>query len=165
MGGYFLDRSVSKVTQAMDYLHENFGHKGFVLIGLCSSAEDAFATAQQDDYLVGIVLLNGYAYKAGLFLINRLLKFYLPRLFMWHKLRSRFSKFFVRDNNTSVHNAAALAELDDDYRYIPPQQETGDALAYLTDEKTDVLFVYTGSEHDEYTHKGQLFAMFPQATQ
>jgi len=161
MGGYFVDRSVSEVTQAMDYLSESFGHERFVLIGLCSGADDAFATAQKDNRVAGIVLLNGYAYKAGLFMVNRLLKFYLPRLFMWQKIRNRLSKLVVRESESTRQNTAALAELDDDFRYIPPQQETADALTALTNKKTDILFVYTGSEHEEYTYKGQLFAMFP----
>jgi len=161
LGGYFLDRSISEVTQAMDYLSEQFGHKRFVLIGLCSGADDAFATAQQDKRVVGIVLLNGYAYKAGLFLINRIHKFYLPRLLMWRKLYNRLSNLFAHKSNSDIQNTTALAELDDDFRYIPPQQETEAALSTLADDKTDILFVYTGSEHEEYTYQGQLFAMFP----
>lgn len=165
LGGYFTDRSVSEVIQAMDFLEEHYGHTNFVLIGLCSGADDALATAQHDQCVVGLVLLNGYAYKAGRFLINRVLKFYIPRLFMWQKIRSRVSKLIQGNSHEAVAVKAALIELDDDYRYIPPQQQTADVLARLNDVKTDLLFVYTGSEHDVYTYKGQLFAMFPQLHQ
>lgn len=170
MGGYFMDRSVLEVRQAMDFLGEQYGHKQFVLIGLCSGADDALATAQQDSRVSGIVLLNGYAYKAGLFFINRLKIFYLPRLFMWQKVRRKLMKLVRRESKGTEEkteekgveeNKAALAELDDDFRYIPPQQETADVLQNLADSNTDLLFVYTGSEHDDYTYQGQLFAMFP----
>ncbi|MFK7854481.1 MAG: alpha/beta fold hydrolase [Granulosicoccus sp.] len=162
LGGYFMERSISEVTRAMDYLDEHYGHKRFVLIGLCSGADDALATAQRDERVVGLVLLNGYAYKAGWFFINRLLKFYLPRLFVWQKIRNRLSNFMRPANKAALAERAALIELDDDYRYIPPQQETADALLSLSQAETDLLFVYTGSEHDDYTYKGQLFAMFPE---
>ncbi len=161
MGGYFADRSMHEITQAMDFLEKQYGHKQFVLIGLCSGADDALATAQRDKRVSGIVLLNGYAYKAGFFFINRLRIFYLPRLFMWKKVRNRFMKLIKRDSQEEVQNNAALAELDDDFRYIPPQQETADILENLSNSNTDLLFVYTGSEHDDYTYKGQFYAMFP----
>jgi len=161
MGGYFIDRSVSEVRQAMDFLEERYGHTRFVLIGLCSGADDALAAAQRDQRIAGIVLLNGYAYEAGMFFIHRILKFYLPRIFMWQKIRNRVKRILRRGNEDSAGIEAALTELDDDYRYIPPQQETADVLANLCDVKTDLLFVYTGSEHDVYSYKGQLYAMFP----
>lgn len=161
MGGYFMERSVHEIRQAMDFLQEQYGHERFVLIGLCSGADDALATAQQDNRVSGIVLLNGYAYKAGLFFINRLKIFYFPRLFMWQKVRRKLITLVRRDNNSVKEEKTALAELDDDYRYIPPQQETADSLQKLANSKADLLFVYTGSEHDEYTYQGQLYAMFP----
>jgi len=161
MGGYFIDRSVNEVRQAMDFLEQQYGHTRFVLIGLCSGADDALATAQSDKRVSGIVLLNGYAYKAGLFFLNRLKIFYLPRLFVLQKLRRQITKFFRRDSKAAKETKAALAELDDDFRYIPPQQETADILEKLTNSNADLLFVYTGSEHDDYTYKGQLYAMFP----
>lgn len=161
LGGYFMDRSVHEVRQAMDFLQEQYGHKRFVLIGLCSGADDALATAQQDHRVSGIVLLNGYAYKAGLFFVNRLKIFYLPRLFTWQKVQRKLIKLVRRDKKSVDENKSALAELDDDFRYIPPQQETADVLQSLASSNTDLLFVYTGSEHDDYTYKGQLYAMFP----
>jgi len=113
LGGYFVDRSVSEIQQAMDYLEKNFGHTHFVLLGLCSGADDSLATAQADPRVCGVVLLNGYA------------------------------------------------ALDDDYRHIPDRLETEQALFKLTEAKTNLLFIYTGSEHDDYTYEGQFFAMFP----
>lgn len=161
LGGYFIDRSVLEIRQAMNYLESQFGHQQFVLIGLCSGADDALAAAQKDSRVVGVVLLNGYAYKAGKFFVNRVRKFYLPRLFMWKKLRNRLSSLLVRESKIDMTNRSELVELDDDFRYIPPQQETADVLATLSAEKTDLLFIYTGSEHDVYTYEGQLYAMFP----
>jgi len=166
MGGYFVDRSINEIQQAMDFLEKQYGHKRFVLIGLCSGADDALATAQVDKRVSGIVLLNGYAYKAGLFFINRLKIFYLPRLFMWQKVRKKLIKLFHHDSNDAKENETkenriALAELDDDFRYIPPQAETEKVLEKLANSKSELLFVYAGSEHDDFTYKGQFFAMFP----
>jgi len=155
LGGYFVDRSVEEVKQAMSYLEAHHGHKQFVLIGLCSGADDALATALKDERVAGIVLLNGYAYQAGQFAMHRALSFYLPRLFMWEKLRNRLTKLISKETEDVRKNRAALTELDDDFRYIPPQKDTETNLHTLSDAKTDMLFVYTGSEHEDYTYEGQ----------
>ncbi len=173
LGGDFTERSIREITEAMDYLHTHHDQHRFVLIGLCSGADDAMATAQRDPRVVGIALLNGYAYPAGKFRLYRLLRFYLPRLFMWRKLRNRCAALLQRILSTRVSSEGlsadflsgderqALIKLDEDYRYIPPQQETGRILTQLCQAEIDILFLYTGSEHDTYTYEGQLRAMFP----
>lgn len=173
LGGDFRERTIREVTEAMDYVQTHHGKQRFVLIGLCSGADDALVTAQQDPRVVGVALLNGYAYPAGQFKLHRLLKFYLPRLFMWQKLRNRATTLLkglipggkgatVTDTDSlSDEEKMAVMRLDDDYRYIPPQEETGRILERLCEVEADILFVYTGSEHDTYTYEGQLQAMFP----
>lgn len=161
LGGYFMDRSVTEIKDAMAYLQTEIGHQHFVLVGLCSGADDALATAQQDERVSGLVLLNSYAYQAGWFRVHRVIKFYLPRLLVWSKVVNGVKRLLNKTNNTKKNEQAALAQLDDDFRYIPPREETESALASLCQVKTDMLFVYTGSEHEEYTYQGQLFAMFP----
>lgn len=173
LGGDFQQRSVLEVREAMDYLQAHHGRQRFVLLGLCSGADDALATAQQDPRVVGLVLLNGYAYPAGRFLLHRILKFYLPRLFVWQKLRNRARRLVQRllpvlqktlatqEGALSAEEQQAVTQLDDDYRHIPPQEETAAILERLCQAETDMLFVYTGSEHDTYTYEGQLRDMFP----
>lgn len=193
LGGDFQERSVREVGEAMDHLQATYGHKRFVLLGLCSGADDALATSLQDPRVVGIVLLNGYAYPAGRFKWHLLLRFYLPRIFMWQKLRNRTVALANRvlkrrpvSQKTSQKSAqksaqvsapvsaqkstqaavsddeqAALIQLDNDYRYIPPQEQTAQMLARLCEAETDVMFMYTGSEYDTYTYEGQLAAMYP----
>jgi len=165
LGGYFQERSVSEVKQAINYLQHEHGHRSFVLVGLCSGADDALATAANDQRVVGLVLLNGYAYQAGYFWLFKLLKFYLPRLFMPEKLIRKARRLFQLltnkvDSELSA-NREALDILDSNYRYIPPKEETHRLLSRLEQEHTDMLLVYTGSEHEDYTYKGQLNAMFP----
>ncbi|MGQ7845918.1 alpha/beta fold hydrolase [Granulosicoccus sp. 3-233] len=180
LGGDYRQRPVREVTQAMDYLQAHHGKQRFVLLGLCSGADDALATAQQDPRVVGVVLLNGYAYPAGRFRFYRILRFYMPRLFVWQKLRNGAGRLLRRllprqPAATAVSTSSAsvdvetltdqerleLLQLDNDYRHIPPQAETAAILQSLCQADTDLLFIYTGSEHDTYTYEGQLGAMFP----
>lgn len=152
-------RSVEDVKLAMDQMTRDYGHQRFVLIGLCSGADDALATALKDDRVVGAVLLNGYAYRTEKFPLYRFMNFYLPRLFMLQKWVNRTKRLF--QGATVDKHAAATALLDDDYRYIPPQEDTAAHIRQLTSKGTQLFFIYTGSEHEDYSYKDQLFDMFP----
>lgn len=163
LGGYFTERSVSEIKQAMNYLQTRHGHTQFVLAGLCSGADDALATAAADSRVAGLLLLNGYSYPAGYFTLFRWLKFYLPRLFMLEKLINRARALYSRKKvvASALNDETALKQLDIDYRYIPPREQTEAVLKQLDNEQLDMMLVYTGSEHESYSYKGQLAAMFP----
>jgi len=175
LGGYFTERSVSEIRAAIDFLQNTYHHKKFVLIGLCSGADDALATAQIDPRVCGVVLLNGYAYTAGKYKFYRFKEFVLPRLFMAEKWVNKIRRLFVggskgadlTDAGAANPDAidreekAAVIALDDDYRYIPPQAETRKIIEKLTAEGVQLFFVYSGSEYDTYTYEGQLNDMFP----
>jgi len=173
MGGYFTERSVVEIRAAMDYIQATFHHDQFILLGLCSGADDALATAQQDERVAGLVLLNGYAYKTGKFRFYRFKEFYLPRILMLKKWKSRFKKLL---SNTSLNDSQqetsasatmsdedreAVIAMDDDYRYIPSQEQTGLLIDSLSKRDVNMYFIYTGSEHEDYAYKGQLMDMFP----
>jgi len=176
LGGYFTERSVAEIRAAMNFLQEQYGHKKFVLIGLCSGADDALATAQQDTRVNGVVLLNGYAYPAGNYKLYRFKEFVLPRLLMWEKWVNKIKRSLTGQKSTSElidagaantdaidsQEKAAVSALDDDYRYIPPKEETGNIIKKLTNDGVQLFFIYSGSEYDTYTYQGQLKAMFPE---
>jgi amino acid adenylation domain-containing protein len=174
LGGYFAERSVAEVRAAMDFMQSEYGHKRFVLLGLCSGADDALATAQKDSRVTGVVLLNGYAYQAGKYKLYRIKEFYLPRLLMLDKWKNKLKKLMsgekpeqapletTASDNMSDEERAAVIALDDDYRYIPPKAETGRILDTLTSDNVHLYFIYNGSEHDVYTYEGQLVDTFPE---
>ena len=178
-GGYFTERSVAEIQQAMDYLQHEHGHQRFILMGLCSGADDALATSLVDNRVVGLVMLNGYAYRTLRFHWHRVLSFYAPRVLKPRKIvngvvrvtRRVVGRVLGRDikrsqgsatrADISTEDAVALRALDDDYRYIPPRETTEKNLGTLAARGTRMLWVYTGSEHEDYTYQGQFFAMFP----
>jgi len=173
LGGYFTERSVSEIKGAMDFIQSKHGHNRFILLGLCSGADDALATAQEDNRVSGVVLLNGYAYKTGKYPLYLLKELYLPRLFIWEKWKNKLNRLVGVNSNLSSHenNAHsdtmtsnerhAIAKLDEDYRYIPPKSHTGKIIDKLTEAGVNLYFIYSGSEYEVYTYEGQLLDMFP----
>jgi pimeloyl-ACP methyl ester carboxylesterase len=175
LGGYFKERSIVEIKSAMDFLEKKYAHKRFVLLGLCSGADDALATAQKDERVAGVVLLNGYAYKAGYYWLYLLKEFYLPRLLMFDKWQNKFTRLLALikakpanrekgnkfDLMTKEEENAVIA-MDEDYRYIPPKDEVADIIDTLSRNKVNLYFIYNGSEYDVYTYEGQLADTFPE---
>jgi hypothetical protein len=63
------------VDDAMKLLAERAGCKNFVLVGLCSGAQNAHTVAASDPRVSGAVFLDGYAYRT----LGYKLRHYLPR--------------------------------------------------------------------------------------
>jgi len=59
----FEDRWVADTRAVMDHLEKTRGVTRFILMGLCSGADNSFETGVRDERVVGLVLLDGYAYK------------------------------------------------------------------------------------------------------
>jgi len=59
----FEERWIADTRTVMDHITRTRGVKEFVLMGLCSGADNSFQTARRDERVVGVVLLDGYAYK------------------------------------------------------------------------------------------------------
>jgi pimeloyl-ACP methyl ester carboxylesterase len=59
----FEERWVADTRAVMDHLEKTRGMRRFVIMGLCSGADNAFQTAKRDERVVGIVQIDGYAYK------------------------------------------------------------------------------------------------------
>jgi len=140
LGGYFMERSIQEVVQCMDFLQTTYGHKRFILFGLCSGADDALATALQDKRVVGVALLNGYSYKAGWFKLHKVIAFYLPRLMSVSKIRNRLRGFVAHINRrfAVVDKDADTASMS---RAVPDSEAAGSMVSLL---KPD-LKVFSGN--------------------
>lgn len=64
------------VDDAMKLLAERAGCERFILVGLCSGAQNAHVVAATDPRVAGAVFLDGYAYRT----LGYKLRHYLPRL-------------------------------------------------------------------------------------
>jgi pimeloyl-ACP methyl ester carboxylesterase len=67
----FEDRWIGDTRAMLDHLQTTRGLSRFVLMGLCSGADTSFQVAVRDERVVGLVLLDGYAYRTPEFLARR----------------------------------------------------------------------------------------------
>ena len=58
----FEKSTIDEIRQAMDFMQGALGSKRFVLMGLCSGADNAIRAAYQDRRVVGTILMEPYAF-------------------------------------------------------------------------------------------------------
>ena len=70
----FQEGAVSDVIEAMDHLQKTRNIDEFVLMGLCSGADNSYQTACRDPRVVGALMMDGYSYPTPEFHVRRFLK-------------------------------------------------------------------------------------------
>jgi hypothetical protein len=77
--------AVLDVREAMNYLQKEWGFEEFILHGNCSGAIDAHYVAQVDARVVGLSMVDTYAYRVGAYYKNYILKRIKSRAY-WSRL-------------------------------------------------------------------------------
>ncbi|WDS36910.1 alpha/beta hydrolase [Pseudoxanthomonas sp.] len=135
----------SDVSSAMALLRKQAGCSRFVLIGLCSGAQNAHLVAQGDEAVAGAVFLDGYAYPTAGFKVRH----YLPRLLD----PSRVLRALARRLQPP---AAAAASTGSQFRVeFPPQARVRDELAGMVQRGLKLCFIYSGGASWYFNHQRQ----------
>jgi dienelactone hydrolase len=144
------------VREAMDLVSRRCGIQQFVLVGFCSSVDAAHAVALADPRVVGVVHLEGHAYRTRGFRLRFPLRL-LSRV-RWQRYvkvrlaRSRPGELRETPDGTARYNSHRRGS-------PPPDQFTRD-LEAMAARGARFLFVYVGGDTD-YNHAEQFWEMFP----
>lgn len=146
---------VAEVAHMMSELSERLGCSPFILCGLCSGARDAYHAAIADDRVVGIVQIDGFAY--------RNLRYHLT----WLGRRLMNPARLVRSIARRVGSAPAASEdvLADqmwagEWSDYPPRREVEAGYAKLVARGVRLFVVFTGSWIEEYNYENQFLDMY-----
>lgn len=161
----FQEGAVQETREAMDYLRKAKGAQRFVLMGLCSGADMAHETAVVDDRVVGLMLLDGWAYRTVGHHLRHFVYHYGPRLFRW-----RVWQNFVRTRGRRVLGVGVgrgpkgpapgvEVEMPQYVRVFPPHERIARDLRTFVQRRIAMYFVWTGGL-PEYNHQGQYAASF-----
>jgi pimeloyl-ACP methyl ester carboxylesterase len=154
----FKEQGVRDARAAMDHLADVAGVKQFVIGGICSGAEAGFNTALADPRVVGLWMLDGFAFPTGR---TRWMRYLLklnsmaPREIVargWHKLVSRRPTPAVEAGSP----AAAAEKVGD----APPVDRFARSLQAIADRGVAVYFLYSGSIIHLFNYSTQLHDRF-----
>jgi hypothetical protein len=135
------------VADAMSLLASHSGCSRFVLLGLCSGAQNAHGAAMDEARVAGAIFLDGYAYRT----LGFRLRHYLPRLWSatrWHRFISR--------------SLQARASQGDDVFAVrfPPREQVQRELAAMLDRGLKLRFIYSGGVTRYFNHPRQFRECF-----
>jgi len=159
--GVDLDASHRADTKrALDFLQAEFGMNRFVLYGLCSGARDAFNAALEDSRVVGIVQLDGFAYRTPRYYWTHYSRRVLQPGAWAGFVRKTLRRAGASSGLTSRENSGGdmVVEMWPEY---PPRKAVEDGYRRLVDRGVRILALYTGSWDDQYNYRTQFFHMYP----
>lgn len=140
----------------LDVLQAATGCSHFVIGGICSAADLAWATAQVDPRVRGIVMLDGMARGARAYRwgqLNLLLRYRSPLRWPGLIMKQLLPRRDVTDN-------AECALRAEDYRDWPAAGSEAGQLAALLERDVRLFVRYTGGAADYFLHPRQFFETF-----
>lgn len=137
------------VGDAMRLLDEQAGCKRFVLVGLCSGAQNVHSVACTNTQVAGAVFLDGYAYRT----FGYRLRHYLPRLFDLGRWRRALTR--------TRPAAAPRAAPEPLFAVAPSPRDVVRAdLAGMVDRGQRLYLIYSGGISHFFNHARQFRECF-----
>ncbi|VFQ44459.1 alpha/beta fold hydrolase [Desulfoluna butyratoxydans] len=151
------ERSRDDITDAMDLLTEKKGIETFVLVGLCSGADNAHAVASVDERVTGVVMLDGFTYPT----LRFYLKDYAPYMINPVRLAWFLAKCLGRAVARLIPALRASKGGGDVYeRTFPPKARVAGELAEMAGRGVRMLTIYSGGIAGYYNYADQFTDMF-----
>jgi pimeloyl-ACP methyl ester carboxylesterase len=158
----FDERAILDVQQAMDHLQKTRGVNQFVLMGLCSGADNSFRIALRDPRVRGAVMIDTFGYRTPGFYLRHYGR-RLLRAGAWQRMGKRLIERARRRvahklglDDAPVETRAAGGPPPQYAREFPPQAEFVSGVRTLVDRGVDLFFVYSAAMEGYYNHQGQL---------
>jgi hypothetical protein len=156
--------AITDTDIAMDYITSKTGIKTFVLLGLCSGADNIHAITKINNKVIGCILLDAYGYPTRLFSLHKYIDtfhYYLISIFSMDKWISFFKKkssktLYSKSNSSADKTAVLLSQ-----RNWPEQNEAEKDILDFIKRGIKLLYIYSGGVPYYYNYRKQFYDMFP----
>lgn len=150
----FEEAALEEVRDAMDLMAKAKGSQRFLLMGLCSGADNAFQAARVEPRVAGIALIDGFAYRTPGFW----LRYYQERMLDLGKWKQLLVTKFGAGGKAESEVQAGEALDDSEASYVrgfPPIDQTRSDLEAMASRGISVLFAYSAGQYQYYNHAEQ----------
>lgn len=145
-------RTTADIRAGVDALAAASKTDRFILIGMCSGADNGYRAALADERIVGLVLLDPYSYANRRAQIERAASKALDV--------DRWKRAIGRVVGAAEAPKDAALEPADNSRPYPPREEFGRDLAALAARGVDILICYTALVAEHLTRPEHFFETF-----
>ncbi|WP_137918848.1 alpha/beta fold hydrolase [Hydrogenophaga sp. 2FB] len=155
-GKTFEEQAVMDLRAAMDHMERICNVKRFVVGGICSGAHNGMAVAESDPRVVGLWMMDGYAYPTVKALwrrrIPQITRKPLTTLLHWS---ARALRLALAPLQKSLRIADERNSTLDMGRAAPDKAAFAASLETLVDRGVEVFVIYTSSVWWTYNYAGQ----------
>lgn len=152
------------IDAALDYM-EGQGHRdGFIVLGLCSGADNAFRTATRDPRVVGAVMLDPNAYRTLGYWVHH----YGRRLFRGETWKNVITGRhpYIRALKDRILGRSAASEEGEEWPFLaptslPPREVMRGQLEDLIRRGVQLCYIFTAGLQQRYNHERQFVRTFP----
>ena len=150
------EREVSEIQEVMDELSSQFGYSSFMLLGLCSGADAAFAAAKIDARVVGIVQIDPHCVRS--------MKWYFYKYYRKITDNSFWRRVYRRITGQKLwFDGLAkefLEEIDGPNRHQFDKETFAAGYAQLVQREVSTLVIMTSGQKGCYNYEGQFREVF-----
>ena len=148
------------IGDALAFIEKKTGITSFVLMGICTGADNAHKYALKNSKVTGAIFLDGYAYKTP----GYYLRYYGPKIINPIEVAMWLSRFIFTKSKTSGPspevNKIQEKEKDGYFWDVPPKDKTIKELKQLVDRNVFQLHVYTSGWEWCFNHQSQFDSMY-----
>ncbi len=149
------EQAQSDIAEAMDFLAARTHAEKFVVMGLCTGADNAHKISVRDERVVGAVQLDGYVYITTGYLTRRYGPKLLNPIAWWHAAKRR-----IGSNQGGPDGSHTQDKRVDNYFWtLPPKQKTEAELQSLVNRGVNLLYIFSGG-NDAINYKEQFARSF-----
>lgn len=134
------ERNTEEILQAIDYLEKSRGIAAFVLVGLCTGADNAHRAAVADSRVTAIVMLDGYSYPTTGYFVRRFRK----KLLRPSNWRNFAASWWNRLRSRRQSSRRQSAESITYFWILPKKRQLEEDLRKLAGRKVRMLQIFSG---------------------
>jgi len=149
------------LDKAMEFMQKNYGLQTFILVGLCSGANDTAIKAIADDRVVGLLNIDGVGYRTKRFYINYVFQHLLRRAIQPSRWKRLLDRFNAKKKESDAGQAGQNSFLTNNAAYTDwTCEQSGEHIQALATRGVQMHFIYTGGVTGYYNYRQQFWDMF-----
>jgi pimeloyl-ACP methyl ester carboxylesterase len=145
-----VEQHLTDIRDALDYLEKERGASKFIVMGICTGADNAHRALREDERVVGAVCVDGYSYPTVRYYANHYLPKFVSRTSWSNLLGKVLNKFGA--SRSAESDSAEEDELD--YRWkLPPKEQAESDYRHFIARDARLMCVYTAGWRCNYSHQ------------
>lgn len=140
------ERVLADLDEALNFLQREFGYRRFVIVGLCSGADNAHWAGLEERRIAGAVMLDGPGYPN--------LKFHIAR---WVSVLLRPGEWLSMISGVLGNSPRQEVFV----RPFPPREQAEQEIRSMAERGMKLLYMYTGGVERYFNHRSQFSENFP----